>query len=394
MNWILTALTTLNIRAVAGSLGKTGAAARACLFFLVTGLLAFADHFPSAADVVDPGFTQTTVATGIVNPTAMAIMPDGRIFVNEQQGKIRVINGGGLLGTPFLDISNKIDSRGERGLLGITFDPDFQNNQWVYVYYTSKTPTIHNRVSRFTANGNTAIAGSEKVLLDIQTLSSATNHNGGAIHFSSRGKLLIAVGDNATGSNAQKLSNMKGKLLRINKDGSIPPDNPFYTRTSGNNRSIWALGLRNPFNFALKLGYGIHINDVGQRTWEEINFAIEEGTNYGWPYYEGIESDPKYESPIYAYAHGTGDTEGCAIVGAAFYTPLTASFPSSYVGDYFFGDLCNGWLRGYDTSSRNTYLFAIGLSSLVDIQVDQNGNLYYLERGGGGRLTKVTYTGG
>ena len=124
------------------------------------------------------------------------------IFVTAQQGIIRIVpNGGGLLPTPFLDIRNNVDSSGERGILGIALDPNFQNNNWVYVYYTSKTPTIHNRVSRFTANGNVVQAGSEIFLLDIETLSSATNHNGGAIHFGPSGNLLIAVGDNNDGAN-------------------------------------------------------------------------------------------------------------------------------------------------------------------------------------------------
>ena len=380
MNQLLTAPAVLNLRAVP-----------IYLFLLVSGLLT---SFPSYSAVASLplGFKRTTVANGINRPTAMAIAPDGRIFVAEQPGRIRVIKGGELLGTPFLDISSKVDPNGERGLLGIAFDPDFSQNHWVYVYYTSKTPDVHNRVSRFTAYRNVAIPGSEKVLLDIQPLSSATNHNGGAIHFGKDDKLYIAVGDNADGSNAQMLSNMKGKLLRINNDGSIPSDNPFYIKTSGKNRSIWVLGLRNPFTFGIQPRTGrIHINDVGQDTWEEINHGIK-GANYGWPVHEGPSSDRRYQSPIFAYRHGTGNTLGCAITGGAFYNPATVKFPSSYVGDYFFGDLCNGWIRRYDISTRKVSLFITGLNSLVDIQVAQNGKLYYLERNTG-RLTEVTYTG-
>jgi glucose/arabinose dehydrogenase len=203
----------------------------------------------SFAATVPNGFVDSPYVDLPSGATAMQFAPDGRLFVCEQTGKLRVIQNGNLLTKPFLTVP--VDATGERGLLGVAFDPDFERNNFVYVYYTAKTPTIHNRVSRFTANGNVAVAGSEVVLLNLDTLSRATNHNGGAIHFDKDGKLLIAVGDNADGDRAQRLGNLFGKILRINRDGSIPTDNPFFSRTSGVNRSIWALGLRNPFTTAV-----------------------------------------------------------------------------------------------------------------------------------------------
>lgn len=182
----------------------------------------------------------------------MAFAPDGRLFVCQQTGQLRVISNGSLLPTPFLSVT--VNSSGERGLLGVTFDSDFANNHYVYIYYTATTPALHNRVSRFTANGDVAVAGSEVVILDLNNLSSATNHNGGAIHFGPDGKLYIAVGENATSSNSQTLNNLLGKILRINADGTIPTDNPFYTVASGNNRAIRALGLRNPYTFTFQPG--------------------------------------------------------------------------------------------------------------------------------------------
>ena len=224
----------------------------------------------------------------------MAFAPDGRLFVCEQGGRLRVIKNGVLLATPFVTVST--DSSGERGLLGIAFDPDFANNQFVYAYYTATTPTLHNRVSRFTANGDVAVPGSETIILDLNNLSSADNHNGGAMHFGIDGKLYIAVGENANPPNAQTLSNLLGKMLRINADGSIPTDNPFFNTASGVNRAIWALGLRNPFTFTVQPGTGrIFINDVGQDTSEEINDGIA-GSNYGWPVTEGATSDPRFRS--------------------------------------------------------------------------------------------------
>ena len=157
------------------------------------------------AATVPPGFTDTLVASGLNTPTAMALAPDGRIFVCQQGGALRVIKNGVLLPTPFLTVT--VDSSGERGLLGVAFDPNFVSNQLVYIYYTATTPTIHNRISRFTAAGDVAMAGSETIVMDLPNLSSATNHNGGALHFGPDGTLFVAVGDNANGANAQSLVN-------------------------------------------------------------------------------------------------------------------------------------------------------------------------------------------
>ena len=241
----------------------------------------------AATATVPSGFTETQFVTGLSNPTAMEFAPDGRLFVCEQVGNLRVIKNGTLLATPFLSVT--VNSSGERGLLGVTFDPNFAVNQYVYIYYTATTPAIHNRVSRFTANGDIAVGGSEVILLDLDNLSSATNHNGGAIHFGADGKLYIAVGENATSSNAQSFANLLGKMLRINSDGTIPV-NPFDAQTTGKNKAIWAMGLRNPFTFSVQSGTTrMFINDVGQNTWEEINDAIA-GSNYGWPNAEGSTS--------------------------------------------------------------------------------------------------------
>jgi glucose/arabinose dehydrogenase len=138
----------------------------------------------------------------------MAFAPDGRLFIAEQNGQLRVVHNGTLPSAPFVSLA--VNASGERGLLGIAFDPAFAENQFVYVYYTATTPVIHNRVSRFTASGNVAMPGSEVVLVDLEPLSAATNHNGGAIHFGPDGTLYIAVGDNANGANSQTLGNRLG----------------------------------------------------------------------------------------------------------------------------------------------------------------------------------------
>src|SRR5687767_1631116 len=234
------------------------------------------------------GFSEDVIATGLSQPTAMAFAPDGRLFVAEQTGALRVIKNNQLLQQPFLDLET--DARGERGLLGIAFHPRFHRKPWIYVYYTvpgdENTPA-HNRVSRFRAAGDAAVQGSEQLILDLDPLTGATNHNGGAIHFGPDGRLYVATGENDVEGNAPSLSSRLGKILRINADGSIPADNPFYTRASGDNRAIWAIGLRNPFNFAFdRASARMFINDVGWRTWEEINEGVR-AANYGWPATEG-----------------------------------------------------------------------------------------------------------
>jgi glucose/arabinose dehydrogenase len=338
------------------------------------------------------GFAETRIATGLASPTAMAFAPDGRLFVCEQGGRLRVIKNGALLTQPFLTVS--VNASGERGLLGVAFDPNFASNGFVYVYYTTAASPIHNRVSRFTAsasNPDVVAAGSEVQLLNLPNLSSATNHNGGAIHFGTDGRLYVAVGDNANSANSQVLTTTLGKFLRINADGSIPADNPFVGQTSGINQAIWARGLRNPFNFAIDRSNGrIHLNDVGENTWEEVNHAIA-GANFGWPQTEGPNppgvAGVRY--PIHAYQNAGSN---CAITGAAFYRPVTANFPAEYAGRYFFGDFCGGFIRMLSPPNFATSAgFATGISSLVDIQVAPDGALYYLARGGG-EVFRVLFT--
>jgi glucose/arabinose dehydrogenase len=330
------------------------------------------------AATLPAGFTETQI-NGLANPTAMEIAPDGRIFVCQQGGSLRVIKNGVLLSTPFLTLS--VDSNGERGLLGIAFDPNFASNNFLYVYYTVPVTPRHNRVSRFTANGDVVVPGSEQIILELDNLSSATNHNGGAIHFGPDGKLYVAVGENANGSNAQTLSNRLGKVLRINSDGSIPADNPFFNTATGANRSIWAFGLRNPFTFAFQPGTGrLFINDVGEVTWEEINDGFA-GSNYGWNLSEGPTTNPQLRAPLFAYQHGGTATTGCAIAGGTFYNPATVQFPQGFVGKYFFADLCSGWIRVFDPATGTASGFATNISQPVDLKVGADGSLYYLARG-------------
>lgn len=343
-----------------------------------------------SAATLPTGFTETQVTSGLSNPTAMAFAPDGRLFVAQQGGALRVIKNGALLTAPFVTLTT--DPNGERGLLGIAFDPGFTSNQFIYLYYTVPGSPAHNRVSRFKANGDVALAGSETIIMELENLSTATNHNGGALHFGLDGKLYIAVGENANSSNSQTLTNRLGKILRINADGSIPTDNPFISQTTGANRSIWALGLRNPFTFSIDPASGrMFINDVGQNTWEEINDGIA-GSNYGWPTTEGYTTDVRFRSPLYAYPHSGGVVTGCAITGGAVYNPGPAPYPSDYMGKYFFADYCSGWIKRFDPATAAVVYFALGINAPVDLQVGPDGLLYYLARGIGA-VYKVQFNG-
>src|SRR5882672_9595330 len=358
----------------------------ACLIVLA-GILLLLLRSPVVAATLPANFTESQIASGLTNPTAMAFAPDGRLFVCQQGGQLRVIKNGSLLATPFVTVTT--DSAGERGPLGVTFDPNFATNQFVYVYYTATTPATHNRVSRFTANGDVAAAG-ETVILDLNNLSGATNHNGGAIHFGSDGKLYIAVGENANSANSQSIGNLLGKILRINADGTIPADNPttfpgISGSPSGLNRAIWTVGLRNPYTFTFQPGTGrMFINDVGQSTWEEIDDGIA-GSNYGWSICEGACSpaNANFRDPLFQYGHGSTSTTGCAITGGAFYNPTTVNFPVDYVGKYFFAEFCTGWIRRFDPATGTATAFASGIANPVDLIVTADGSLYYLARGAG-----------
>lgn len=348
------------------------------------------------AQTLLPGFSRVKVGGTISTPTVFAFAPDGRIFVAQQSGALRIIKNEILLPTPFLSLV--VNSSGERGLIGLAFDPDFETNHYLYVYYTvpaEGTNAPFNRISRFTANGDVALEGSERVILNLDPLSSATNHNGGALAFGTDGKLFVAIGDNASGANAQNLNTYHGKLLRINKDGSAPEDNPFYnTGSSEQSKRIWAYGLRNPYTFSIQPGTGkIYVNDVGQNSVEEINDATDGGRNFGWPTAEGVSSNSNFTNPVYYYLHAGAAPIGCAITGGSFFNPQFTSYPAEYLGDYFFQDYCGNWIYSLDlTGTPKATLFAsnIGASSL-SLTTGPDGNLYYLSRGAQS-LYKITST--
>ncbi len=342
------------------------------------------------------GFTRNeSWVTGLNNATSFAQAPDGRLLVAEQGGALRVIKNGALLATPFATFV--VDSSGERGLIGITLDPAFATNGFVYIYSTRTAGGSHNRISRLTANGDVIAAGSELTLVDLPNLSGATNHNGGGMHFGADGKLYVGVGENANPPQAQDLTLPFGKLLRFNADGSIPNDNPFFATQTGLARAIWAYGLRNPFTFAVQPGTGrIHINDVGQSTWEEIDLGAA-GANYGWPASEGPDNvGAGITGPLFTYRHsdasplGSGSGgffKGFAIAGGAFY-PASGAFPAGYRDQYYFADYISQFVGRVDLANGNAaYAFARLSGSPVDLLVGSDGAVYVLTRGNVTRIS-------
>ena len=324
------------------------------------------------------GFVEVKLADGL-DAVGMALAPDGRLFVLEKFGQVRIIDSTGqLLPEPFLYLP--VDNFNERGLDGIAIPPDFEQNPWVYLYYTVPGAN-HNRVSRFRAEGNFAVPDSEEILLDLDELS-GPHHNAGAMLFGNDGMLYIAVGDGTDASSAQNMNSLLGKILRIKPDGSIPEDNPFYNQLEGKYRAIYALGFRNPFSMAIDPQSGrIFSGDVGGYYREEINDILA-GGNYGWPLIEGMiagQNPPdNYQDPIYAYSHA----DGCAIVGGAFYTPQNPMFPANYYGKYFFSDYCSGKIKTLDPATGLISTFATDANRPINLLVAPDGTMYYIARGG------------
>ena len=382
---------------------------------------------PVAAASVPPGFADSAVAS-FSRPTAVEWLPDSRIVVLEQDGRLRVGGPTGGFSTAIsVGVFGCTDD--ERGLLGFTHDPAFQSNGFVYVYYTHSAPSLPggcvNRVSRFTLSGATIDPASEVVLLD--NISSVNgNHNGGDLDIGSDGFLYVSVGDAGrdprgdsgfAGANdaAQDLSLLNGKILRITLDGQPAPGNPVsgpgsaQCATRGNTPStpttwcqeLFAWGLRNPYRFAFDRNDGsdrFFINDVGQGTREEIDLG-RIGGNYGWPAREGScpqGDDPPCDGPAVGLVDPLTDyhSDGNYITGGAFIP--NGLWPAGYDGAYFFGDGGSGeiWVRFADGSVNYGAPFATGASGLTDMTFgfDANGRmvLYYVGIGSG--LRKITPT--
>ncbi len=345
------------------------------------------------------GFVESTYAAGLPDEdlTGLKFAPDGRLFVTHRAGEVHVIKDGLVLPQPLVSLD--VDTAGtEYGLVGIALDPDFEANGYFYLSYTARTPMAHQRVSRFTAVGDVADPASELVLLELGAIAGG-GHVGGGMAFGPDGMLYIGLGEAMVPARAQSLGTGYGKLLRINRDGSIPVDNPFYGIATGENRAIWAMGLRNPFSFAFDSVTGrLFINDTGQSTFEEINDGVS-GANYGWPEHEGYAVDARFTGPIHSYRHmWEGEAGGCAIDAGTFYRPANPTFPRQYLGQYFFMDFCQGWIHVLDPETGSVSSFVKDLHTygrrtfFVGLEVGPDGALYWINRSDRA-IYRLQYTG-
>ncbi len=275
-----------------------------------------------------------SVLSGLNFPVGLAQAPDGRVFFNERlTGKIRIINPQWqLVPTEFCQIS--VATNGEQGLLGLTLDPAFAQNHFVYVYY-SEAGAARNRVVRYTdSSGQCA---NPTPILD--TLPVSGNHNGGIIQFGPDGKLYVVIGDVQNQANSQSLTSLAGKILRVNPDGSAPNDNPFFSNTNANAKRVFSLGHRNSYGFTFHSHTG-HLweTENGPGDNDEINRAVA-GGNYGWPTVGGIANNPSFLNPILAY------TPTIAPTGIISIPENSSVYPVAYRNNLLFVDFNGGKIR-------------------------------------------------
>jgi len=338
----------------------------------------------------------TRVASGLSVPLFATAPPGdtGRLFIVEKTGAIRILdlNTGQVLPTPFLTVA--VDSTGERGLLGLAFDPDYSSNGFFYIYRTVPGSPPHNVVDRYhvSANPNVADPTSASTVINLGNLSSAANHNAGWIGFGTDNYLYIATGENANGLNSQTLSNLLGKVLRIDVHSgspySIPDDNPFVGIV-GAREEIFSLGLRNPFRNSFDRVTGdFFIADVGENTIEEINFGIK-GANYGWPDAEGPSGNPAFTNPIFSYNHSVGR----AVIGGYVYRGTSDGLQ----GQYFLADEVTGRVftlrldgSTWVSTERTSQITASGIRNPTSFGEDGRGDLYVTDANGSVfRLTPI-----
>jgi glucose/arabinose dehydrogenase len=367
----------------------------------------------SVAATPPAGFADT-VLLNASQPTGIAYEPgSGNLFALEKgdgNGNARVLRralAGGAVTTALT--LTCVDPNGERGLLGVAFDPDYlqgASTRWVYLYYTRQSPSSgtcsipgstgsRNRVVRFKEAGG--VLSGEVLLLEGPILTAATNHNGGTLRFAPDKTLFVSVGDNDTDATAnplsRDLSDLRGKLLRIARDGTPPVDNPFVGQ-AGARGEIWAWGLRNPFRFSIDSSDGRPwIADVGETTWEEIDRGVK-GADYGYPCFEGnapfqacnpAPANPTAPAFVYGHTVGTVPFSGSTVIGGPVYR--NGNFPASYDGRIFFGDFIEQWIRtaAIDPGGtlKDVQLFMADAGSVVDIVQAPNGCLGFVDIGSG-----------
>ncbi|MEW6744847.1 MAG: PQQ-dependent sugar dehydrogenase [Planctomycetota bacterium] len=383
--------------------------ARLSLVLAVLGLVVF--ELAPSAQAADPPLTTVRVASGLARPLFLTAPPGDlqRLFIVEQRtARILILKNGSLLPDPFLDINSKvIDSGNERGLLGLAFHPDYASNGSFYVNYNRNGDgdTVIARYHVSDTDPDRADPASEEILLLVDQ--PFENHNGGMLAFGPDGYLYIGLGDGGGAGDpdcrAQRGDTLLGKMLRVTSDGQPAPGNPFLGDPTVLDE-IWAFGLRNPWRYGFdRLTGDVYIADVGQNSWEEIDFqpaASTGGENYGWKVMEGNHcfstsncpggtppcNDPSFTDPIHEYSHSAG----CSITGGYVYRGCTMP---DLQGTYFFADYCSNkiWSFRYDGTTltdftdRTAELEPDGaptINSISSFGEDALGELYIVDQGG------------
>jgi glucose/arabinose dehydrogenase len=365
------------------------------LCLLLTGL----DCRGSTAPDVPLDLDLKAVASGLTSPVYLtAPTGDPRLFIVDQPGRIRVVRNGQLLATSFLDISPRVGSGGERGLLSMAFDPAYASNGFFYVYYTNTSGDIV--VERYGGTPGADVASATPTPVITIAHPTYANHNGGLVMFGPDGMLYLGTGDGGSGGdpfgNGQNLNVLLGKLLRIDVRTlpyAIPASNPFVGQ-AGRRGEIWAYGLRNPWRFAFDRrptapGSDLFIADVGQDRYEEVDVASSTtgGLNYGWNTMEGAHCYPSGDTcsktglqiPVLEYDHA----RGCSITGGFVYRG--AALPE-IAGHYFYSDYCKGWLASLTGSAAAGYVSrdwsVPSVGNVLSFGEDAAGELYVLSSNG------------
>ncbi len=401
---------------------------------LATVIFVLATLQAQAINGLPEGFSVDTIASGFNQPTAISFAPDGRIFVAEKGGSIRVIKDGAVLPQPLITLE-KINTVGDRGLIGMALDPNFDENGFIYLSYTyennpSEFLVKTARVVRATVSGDTVVPGSEITILGSVggtpekpscedypvnsdcIASDSLSHTVGGINFGLDGKLYVATGDGAgfqgidlKAFRSQDLDHLSGKILRINTDGTGVSDNPFFTGNPDDNRSkVWSYGLRNPYRFTVHPVDGRLIGgEVGWFTKEEVNH-LQAGKNYGWPCREGTDASvggytsedgcpitTELTDPVYDYFHEGGRG---AVTGGSF--ALSSTYPEYFRGSYMIGDFALDFIK-YLRFDENTNVISVNtfassdVGAPVEFTTGPSGLVYYLSISQG-ELRVINYT--
>lgn len=322
---------------------------------------------------------------------------DARLFVVEKRGTIRVVKQGTTLAAPFLDLTARVSSGGEQGLLGLAFHPGYASNGLFVVNYTETGGATRVALYRVGADPDRADPASEQIILS--SSQPFSNHNGGMVAFGPDGHLYIGTGDGGSGGdpqgNGQRLNTLLGKLLRVAVSAtgqvSVPPDNPFISR-QGAAPEIWSLGLRNPWRFSFDRATGdLYIGDVGQNQHEEIDAVTGPGAgrglNFGWNVMEGLAcfnasscNQQGLTLPVLDYPRA----DGCSVTGGYVYRG--AAVPA-LVGHYLYSDYCQGWVRSFRfaggaATDRREWSALATSAQVTSFGEDAAGELYLLTAGG------------